>query len=249
MTTAPAPDQQRLLDVQVLDRRAAQLAHQRRTLPVLADLDAVRADLAEVDRSVIEAQTAVKDIGREVAKAEADVEQVRSRARRDQQRLDAGSGSAKDMQALAHELGSLARRQEVLEEVELEAMERLEAAEKALDAVRARRAELVAREGALAAEADAARATIDAEVTTVAADRESAADGLDAGLLALYERVRAASGLGAAALRGNRCEGCRLELNAIDLARIRSAPADEVVRCEECGRILVRTPADRGARG
>ena len=68
--------------------------------------------------------------------------------------------------------------------------------------------------------------------------------GLDAGLVALYERLRGQlGGSGAAALRGSRCEGCRLELNPLDLEQIRARPVDAVVRCEECGRILVRTDA------
>ena len=65
--------------------------------------------------------------------------------------------------------------------------------------------------------------------------------GLDAALLALYEKIRESSGAGAAMLRARRCEGCRLELNPQELQRIRSAADDEVVRCEECRRILVRT--------
>jgi len=48
--------------------------------------------------------------------------------------------------------------------------------------------------------------------------------------------------VGAAALRGRRCEGCRLELNPLDLDAIRAKGEDQVVRCEECGRILVRLP-------
>lgn len=241
MTTAPAADQLRLLDVQALDTRTAQLAHRRRTLPVLVDLDAARAARAALAADEVGARTTVSDLRREVAKAEADVEQVRSRAARDRTRLDAGTGTSRDLTALTSELESLARRQAALEEVELEVMERLEAAESVVDGLAARAAELDAQVAALAAQADAAVAEIDVEAAQVARDRERAADGLPTALVALYERVRShAGGLGAAALRGNRCEGCRLELNPIDLQRLRTAPADEVVRCEECGRILVR---------
>jgi predicted nucleic acid-binding Zn-ribbon protein len=63
-----------------------------------------------------------------------------------------------------------------------------------------------------------------------------------ADLLALYEKLRAQHGVGAAALRGSRCQGCHLSLNTVDLNRIRAAAPDEVLRCEECRRILVRTP-------
>ena len=58
----------------------------------------------------------------------------------------------------------------------------------------------------------------------------------------LYEQLRAQHGVGAAALRRGRCEGCHLSLNTVDLNRIRAAAPDEVLRCEECRRILVRTP-------
>ena len=247
MSTAPEADQRRLLDVQALDTRTAQLAHKRRTLPVLVDLAALRERLAGAERDVVVARTLVSDLRREVAKAEADVEQVRVRAARDRARLDAGVGSPRDLEALQHELESLGRRQGVLEEVELEVMERLEAAEEAMGAAGRLRDELVAQEGTLAAQAEAALSEIDRDAGAVAGERESAVDGLDTALVSLYERIRAQSGgLGAAALRGTRCGGCRLELNPIDLARIRSAAPDEVVRCEECGRILVRIPGPGG---
>jgi len=243
VSTAPEADQRRLLDVQALDTRTAQLAHKRRSLPVLVDLAALRERLAGAERDVVVSRTLVSDLRREVAKAEADVEQVRVRAARDRARLDAGSGSPRDLEALQHELESLGRRQGVLEEVELEVMERLEAAEEAMGAAGRLRDDLVAQEGALAAQAEVALSEIDREMAGVAGERGTAVEGLDAGLVTLYERIRAQSGgLGAAALRGTRCEGCRLELNPIDLARIRSAAPDEVVRCEECGRILVRIP-------
>ena len=63
-----------------------------------------------------------------------------------------------------------------------------------------------------------------------------------ADLLKLYEQIRNTRGVGAAMLRAGRCEGCHLTLNTVDLNQIRAAAADEVVRCEECRRILVRTP-------
>ncbi|MGI9007232.1 MAG: zinc ribbon domain-containing protein [Streptosporangiaceae bacterium] len=49
-------------------------------------------------------------------------------------------------------------------------------------------------------------------------------------------------GVGAAALHQRRCQGCHLTLNTVDVNTIRAAPPDEVLRCEECRRILVRTP-------
>jgi uncharacterized protein len=243
VTTAPAADQRRLLDVQSLDTRLDQLAHKRRTLPELARLAELDGQLDDLHTALVTSQTAVSDLRREVAKAEADVEQVRARAARDQARLDSGQGSPKDLQALQHELETLGRRQGDLEEVELEVMERLEAHETALGEVTIAHDALIARRAEVVVERDAAFAAIDAEIAALGAERATAADGLDAGLVTLYERLRGQlGGSGAAALRGRRCEGCRLELNPLDLDGIKKKSEDTVVRCEECGRILVRLP-------
>ena len=243
MVTAAAQDQWRLLDVQAHDTRLAQLAHRQRTLPEHEQVRRLSTRLAEVRDELVLARTAATDVGREVLKAENDVEQVRQRARRDQARLDAGQGSPKDLSALQHELEALAQRQSVLEDVELEIMERQEAAEAAVATVSADQERLAAE--LAAAEARLAEATggIEEESAKERQARETAAAGLPGDLLALYERVRQhAGGVGAARLYQKRCEGCRIELPPNDIARIRAAAEDEVVRCEECGRILVRTP-------
>ncbi|WP_278234730.1 C4-type zinc ribbon domain-containing protein [Isoptericola sp. AK164] len=243
MATAPVEDQRRLLQVQALDTKLQQLAHQRRKHPSLTTLAELDDRLADLHSSLVDSRTAVADLEREVTKAEVDVEQVRTRATRDQQRLDSGALGAKDAQAVVSELESLARRQNVLEEAELEIMERLEAHQESLAQVEAAHGELVAAQEKAAGERDAAFAEIDAEAREVKAERARLADGLDAGLVTLYDRLRSQlGGLGAAALRGNRCEGCRLELNPGDLAAARGAAPEQVVRCEECGRILVRDP-------
>ena len=72
--------------------------------------------------------------------------------------------------------------------------------------------------------------------------RAEAAAQEPADLLAFYDKLRAQyAGVGAAALRQGRCEGCRLSFSTSDLNAIRAADPDEVLRCEECRRILVRT--------
>lgn len=243
MTTAPLEDQRRLLDVQALDTRAAQIAHRRRTLPALTRIAELEARLADVDASRVASRTALKDLRRELAKADGDVEQVRTRSARDQGRLDSGTGSVKDLQALTSELAALARRQTELEEVELEVMERLESHESALAELDAAAAAIDVQKAEAEAERDAALVVLDAESATLTADRAAKAQDLDAGLVALYDRLRGHSGgLGAAALRGRRCEGCRLELNPTLVAAIHKAAPEQVTLCEECGRILVRLP-------
>lgn len=243
MTTAPVADQHRLLEVQALDTRAQQLEHARRTHPLRAKIAEIEDRLGEAEMAVSAARIAVGDTRRELTKAEVDVEQVRTRAERDQTRMQAG-GSAKDVQALSGELESLARRTEALEEIELEVMERLEAREAELAEATATHERLTADLASAERELASAISVLDSEATTVTAERAEKAAGLDAGLMALYDRLRGQlGGLGVAALRGRTCEGCRLELNPSDVAHLTAAPPEQVVRCEECGRILVRGAA------
>jgi uncharacterized protein len=234
--------QWRLLDLQAIDTRLDQIAHARKTLPehaVLADLETKAAGL---DSLLVRARTELGDIQREVAKAEADVQLVRDRAARDQSRLDAGTGSAKDLQAIQHELASLVRRQSELEDVEIEVMERAEDAESALSQLEAEHTTLAAQVTAAVEARDAALADLDAEAAKVAAPRADIVAGVGEDLVELYEKIRVQSGgLAAAPLRQRRCGGCQLELNNVDMNRIKAAPADELLRCEECRRILVRT--------
>jgi hypothetical protein len=243
VVTAAAQDQWRLLDVQGHDTRLGQLAHRARTLPEHAEVERLQGELAKVGDELVLARAEAGDVARELAKAEADVEQVRQRAARDQSRLDSGQGSAKDLQALQHELETLAQRQSVLEDAELEVMERQEAADARVQQVEAEQSRLQAELADATARRDALLAEVEAEQETVVAARQQSAAGVPAELLALYEKIRTGGGhgVGAALLRQRRCEGCRLELNATDLGKLRDAPDNSVVRCEECGRILVRT--------
>jgi predicted nucleic acid-binding Zn-ribbon protein len=234
--------QRRLLDLQALDTRLAQLDHRRRTLPEHARLQELQARLEELEAEAVRARTALSDVQREVAKAEADVQLVRDRAERDRQRLESGTGSAKDLQALQHELESLARRQATLEDEELEVMQRAEDLQAEVDRVEAQLAEVRSEVDEVTAARDAKVAEIDAERGEVASGRDAIVADVGSDLVALYDKIRATSGTGAAPLVQRRCGGCQLELNTVELGRIRAAAEDEVLRCEECRRILVRTP-------
>lgn len=246
MATAAAQDQWRLLDVQGHDTRLAQIAHRQHSLPEHAELTELTTQLAAADSALVRARTTATDIGRELTKAETDVDQVRQRAARNQKRLDSGQGPAKELEALQHELENLAARQGVLEDAELEVMERQEAADAAMTAATAEKARIEEQIGAVTKRRDDALAVLEGEAEQERQSRDQAAAGVPAALITMYERIRQTSnGVGAARLYQRRCEGCQLSIPPNDLNRIRSAPLDEVIRCEECGRILVRT-ADSG---
>ncbi len=183
------------------------------------------------------------DLTAEQKRADADVEQVKTRRARDQGMIDAGE--VKDPKALERMLGeleSLHRRISSLEDTELEVMERLETTQASLDQ---RSTELTAIEGEeseLRVVLDQKTGELTSQLDEVTAERKVTVSGMPEDLVTLYEKLRAQKGgVGAAALRRRQCEGCRLTLNASDLGIIAKLPTDEVVRCEECNRILVRT--------
>ncbi|WP_328564623.1 zinc ribbon domain-containing protein [Streptomyces coelicoflavus] len=242
MKAEPA-DQIRLLDVQGLDTRLQQLAHKRRSLPEHAEIESLTKDHTQLRDLLVAAQTEESDCAREQTKAEQDVDQVRQRAGRDQQRLDSGAvTSPKDLENLQREIASLAKRQGDLEDVVLEVMERRESAQE-------RVAELTERVGAVqgkvddaTARRDAAVEELDGEAASVTKEREVVAGSVPEDLLKLYDKLRGQQGgVGAAKLYQRSCQGCRQELAITELGEIRSAAPDMVVRCENCRRILVRT--------
>jgi predicted nucleic acid-binding Zn-ribbon protein len=233
-----------LLDVQALDTHVDQLAHRRATLPEHAELAEVETTLAALAEQLVVVETEISDVTRELSKAEGDVEQVRSRASRDQQRMDAGQvSSPKELEGLQHEIATLARRQSDLEDIVLDVMERLESAQSRHSELTDQQGQAQERRHQLVASRDTVVAGIEAETAALTAQRDTQAGSIDADLLTLYEKIRAQqAGIGTSELKMRRCTGCRLELNTVELGRIRDADEDEVLRCEECRRILVRTP-------
>lgn len=241
MKAAPEA-QKRLLDLAELDSVIDRLAHRRRTLPELAEIDERSKLFAKLATQVIEAETESGDLAREQAKAESDVDAVRTRADRDQKRLDSGAvTSPRDLSSLQSEITSLNKRQGDLEEVVLEIMERREAADAKAGDLVTQRDEVRAALSIAEDRRDAALTEIDKESGEVRGRRADTTGDIPADLLKLYEKLREQYGVGAAMLHGGRCQGCKVALSIAEMNRIKGAPHDEVLRCEECRRILVRT--------
>ncbi|HTX28364.1 MAG TPA: C4-type zinc ribbon domain-containing protein [Streptosporangiaceae bacterium] len=240
---ASPQSQLRLLELAELDAELTRLDHRRRSLPEVDELARMEARTGELKDATVAAETELGDLSREQGRAERDVEQVRTRIDRDRARLDAGQiSAARELASLQSEIESLHKRQGDLEEVVLELMERREALTSRLDELAAERDHLGSEMTAVAARRDASLSEIDESAGKASAQRQGIAAEVPADLLKLYDQIRGTRGVGAAALRRGRCEGCHLSLNTVDLNQIRTSAPDEVIRCEECRRILVRTP-------
>jgi predicted nucleic acid-binding Zn-ribbon protein len=235
--------QLRLLDLQSLDSALDQLAHKRRTLPEIAEMERLDALVDALRDGIVRAETEVSDLAREQARFEREIEQVRSRRDRDEGRLASGAITvAKQLQDLEHEVATLKRRQSDLEDGELEVMEKAETAQAELDELTGQREAHLRARAEAEQRRDAAVVDIDAEVARSSAERAVLAAELPQDLLELYEQIRAEEGgIGAGEIGRGRCGGCRLDLMNNEKSMIRAAAPDEVLRHEECGRIMIRT--------
>jgi predicted nucleic acid-binding Zn-ribbon protein len=233
--------QRRLLDLADVDAELARLAHRRRNLPEHAELTEAEAAVRTAKDKLVEAETAAGDLDRDIRRLERDVDGVRARTERDNQILAGAGVSAKQAADLQHELETLKRRQSVLEDEQLEIMEQREAVGVDVEHSREQLAAAEQKVNEIVGRRDTALADIDAAEGGRRRDREEVVADLPADLLGEYEKRRERRGTGAALLKQRRCQACRLELDRVAIAELKTAPADDVVHCEECGVILVRT--------
>jgi predicted nucleic acid-binding Zn-ribbon protein len=235
--------QLRLLELADLDTELGRLDYRRRSLPENAELEQLDERAGKVRDASTTADTNLADLDRELSRAERDVDQVRVRIDKDNGQLSAGKVSnARELESLQSEVVSLRKRQGDLEEVVLDLMERREAAQTLRDGSGTEAETVGAEVATVTARRDAALAEIEEQAAKAAASRATVVAEVPADLLALYDKISASvGGRGAAELRRGQCGGCREQLFTVELNEVRAAAPDEVIRHEECRRILVRT--------
>jgi len=231
-----------LLVVQEHDTAVDRLRHRRVTLPERAELARVEDDLASLERTLADVVVRRDEVAARQKRLEADLAAVEAKIAEIENRLYSGAVTVpRELQAMQAEVDSLGRRQSSLEDDVLEAMterEPLDEEVAGLEATRAAHDQDGARLRAAIVEAEVA---IDAELAGEQQARVAAAASIPAELGTLYEDLRRRlSGVGAARLVNGRCSGCHLTLPATELDRIRREPPDTLIRCDQCGRILVR---------
>jgi len=244
MAVTASPEQQKsLLDLQAFDTKLLQLAHKRAGLPEISAAQDLEVELGAIKMRLVAAQTEASDLKLNQLKAESDVEQVVARSKRDQERLDSGAVSAaKELESLQHEIGTLAKRQIELEDIELEIMQAYENAQQAASELAASETEVTEKLFSLVQTRDELFADIDFEIISVTSQRTEIANQLPADLISLYDKIRVdQGGVGAALIHRGSCQGCHITIDAQEIDQIRKMPADAIARCDQCRRILVRT--------
>ncbi|BBX96949.1 zinc ribbon domain-containing protein [Mycobacterium lacus] len=237
---AEVAQQRSLLELSKLDAELSRIAHRASHLPQREAHERVRLEHSAANDRLAAVRIALADLDTQVSRLESEIDAVRQREDRDRLLLKSGATDAKQLTDLQHELETLVRRQTSLEDSLLEVMERREelAAQQAaeLAVIEKLQADLASAQQEL----DAALAEIDQARNERSSRRDALHATLDPDLSALYERQRARGGPGAGLLQGHRCGACRIEIGRGELARITAAAEDDVVRCPECGAILLR---------
>ena len=232
-----------LLTLQDVDTTADQLRHRRAALPERSRLVEIAAALAALESELVATTTRRDELARSQRRLEDEIEALTAKSVAVDRTLYSGTvSSPRELTSMQEELTGIGRRRSRIEDDVLELMEEREPLDAAIEAGEARRASLEREAGELRAALAEAEAAVDAELATIAARREELTAGVPAPLLAEYERLRSRlGGVAVAPLQGGRmCGGCNLTLSAVEVDRLKRAPAGTVVHCEECGRILVR---------
>jgi len=239
---APIAEQRALLELQAHDSAIDRLDHRRASLPEDAWLVELGDALAAVDQLTAERDGNLATVQRDQSRLEHEIDMVTSKARTEEARAASGKvTSPKELTAIQDEVASLKRRQGTLEDELLELMQQRETLEGELAELASRREGFAAEQATVTKARDAALAEIDQELDGEREARDRVAPGVGEQLRALYDQIRArqGGGVGAAALVGNTCQGCRVSISPVELATIRKLPPEEIKRCENCRRILV----------
>ncbi len=238
---ASVAQQSLILEMQSLDNEIMQANTKLKSLPEIEQLLHIDKRITTATDELAVVKSEADQIALELRRGEVDVETVTDRIKKDEARLASGNATPKELEQLQHEVGTLKKRQESLEEIELEIMIRSDAITSRSNTLTTDLASLQTLKDEISGRLKNATGEINKVIADKNTARNLVANQLEKPLIELYEKIRGnGGGVGAAALVGNKCNGCNLAINAVEMDRIKSLAKDELLRCEECRRILVR---------
>ena len=238
---ASTEQQSLILELQLLDNEIMQANTKLKSLPEIEQLLHIEKRVTAANDELAIVKSESDQIALELRRGEVDVETVTDRIKKDEARLSSGNATPKELEQLQHEVETLKKRQESLEEIELEIMIRNDAVIARSNTLTTDLASLQTLKDEISGRLQSATDEINKVIAEKNTARNVVANKIEKALLDLYEKIRGnGGGVGAAALVGNKCNGCNLAINAVEMERIKSLAKDELLRCEECRRILVR---------
>ena len=235
-------DQLDLLELQKLDQKESALRHKRDSHPAHATVREFAGRVADLQRAAITQSALIADTTREVTRIEDEIAKVSERRKRQQSRIDNNQVPLRDISAMEHEIAQMDRRLAKLENDQVDAEERVEAARAAQEKMKEEAQAIAADIERLKAEFQADVAEADDELRSVIAARRALAERLPHALLEEYEEARRRNGaLAVIEVRDGYGIGVAADLSPMELERIRLTPHDDLYLTEDTSQIVVRT--------
>ena len=228
-----------LIELQDVDLTIARLDRQLSEMPEKRAILEARKRIDDITSLSDRTDSFVKRVEGEISRLEDDVAMQNAKLQTEQAKLLSGKiVNPREAQAISLELDGLRRRKEkteseILDEMEKreKALEQREKIDQAIEAARAKEAELV--EGF-----KGKGGSLQEEIERLTARRAVLIEALDPDTVGRYERLRAEkSGVAVGVLRAGTCRACRMELPADVADELLSGP--DVAECPLCHRILV----------
>lgn len=232
-------DGEKLLALQDRDLAIARTEKALDELPEKLAVLQLRKRLKDIRAVYEQAAAYLRKANALVAKSADEAASLQSKIDSEQAKVLSGNvTNPKELQNLTRELASLQRRKDAVEFEELKLMEKAEAGEAQLAKVQAAIDEGAAKEASLIEAYKTKGGELTREIAKMKQERELLAAAIPGELLSQYESLRVSKhGIGAAALTGDLCSGCRTQVPSSKAQALRSGP--ELARCPNCFRILV----------
>lgn len=226
-----------LLDLQEIDLQIDRLLDRRQSLPELEQYKAAHDRLTELTARRDIAAAELKQLERDLDKAEGELELLEIKLDEHEKRLFAGGMSARETEHMRLEVESLRGQKDALESKALDLLERVEPARWAVDEVEGEISEVEKVKGGLEATIKEQWKAIDAELARKEENKSEARRPIPEELLDLYERLRRQKeGVAIATYDHGVCGGCHMALSPTEQEE---AFSDDLPRCTHCRRILV----------
>ena len=242
MTIATSENLHVLLEVQEKDSQILAANHEIKELPERKEIEATQRKMLELDQALKAKESEVHENNRIQKRLEDEVATVEERIENQKRKLYGGEVIAiKELQALEMDIDSLKERQIVIEDQIIEVMELNEPIQNEIQNLSTQKEENKENEANLFKVLQEAIKKIELRINQIKVEIVHLTNDLPNELISEYESLRSRPGhVGIARLVNRTCNGCNLELPAVEVDRIKKLSEDSIINCEECGCILVR---------
>ena len=226
-----------LLDLQGEDSAIDRLLERRGELPELEAYKKAHQQVSDLDQEIAAVNDRLREMALGIDKADGELKIGDEKLEREEQRLFAGSLSAKAAEHLRQEVDMLRRQNSEAETTILELMESRDAAQGELDRHQADRENVAGEQANLEELIQREWKQIDAEIARHEARKIELAPLIPEGLMEMYEQLRPTKqGVAVGRMAEGICGGCHLALSAAEQSQVLKS---EPPRCLHCRRILV----------